>query len=84
MSSDIVLPICLIFFLSSKAVAYYCLYKYIPNEEKIKYACVFRLSMHNRVLKNVLMEQISQSLMNIVTWQGAVQVTSRIVLVFLN
>ena len=66
------------------AVAYYCLYKYIPNEEKIKYACVFRLSMHNRVLKNVLVEQISQSLMNIVTWQGAVQVTSRIVLVFLN
>lgn len=84
MSSDIVLPMCLIFFLSSEAVAYYYLYKYIPNEEKIKYACVFKLSMHSRVLKSVLMEQISQFLMNIVTWQGTVQVTSRIVLVFLN
>lgn len=50
--------------LSLQDGAYFC--KYIPSGEKIKYACVLKLSMHNRVVKYALMESISLSCTNIV------------------
>lgn len=73
-----------LFSLSWQAVAYYYFYKYIPSEEKIKYACVLKLSMPNGVLKNALMESVRQSFMNIVILGWPVQVVSIIVLVSLN
>lgn len=56
--------------LSLQDGAYFC--KHFPSGEKIKYACVLKLSMHNRVLKYALMESISLSCTNIVTlgWPG--------------